>query len=165
MAATAVPIQSSRNQLQAWFEQKATTDPVFRRNLLANPTLTLGGLFGKQVPPGIKVIALEETATDVYLVHRYEGSMEPFEANLSQAILMSRAIHALAMSEEAVWDQIKANPKQFVTQRLGMQLGPSVVVHAVEEDANTIYLVLHNNDHYANWTPPQELMQKIPIKK
>jgi hypothetical protein len=46
---------------------KALSDPIFRKKLIADPTGTLRGA-GIDVPAGVSVQVVEETATSVYLV-------------------------------------------------------------------------------------------------
>lgn len=58
----------STDSLKASIIQKAWEDPQFKAKLLADPKSALKDAFGLDVPEGIEVNAVEETASRYYLV-------------------------------------------------------------------------------------------------
>jgi hypothetical protein len=58
----------SRASAEAHVIERATRDPEFRRELLADPRTTLEKMFRTTLPGGIEIRVLEETAQLVYLV-------------------------------------------------------------------------------------------------
>jgi len=160
-----MPVEGSRCALQAWFEKRAAADAQLRAQFLNNSNAALERLAGKHLPPGIKIVFLEESPQTVYLVRRFEGAMEPFEPETGNAQLLSRSLHALALAEDNFWNGVKADPRKLLAERLALQLGPQTKVEILEEDANTAYFVLHHDDHYRNWKPPAPVMSQVRIKK
>jgi hypothetical protein len=59
---------TTRKEGEAFLIERAQTDEAFRRELIANPSATISKTFGIQLPPGLKVTVLEESARQVYLV-------------------------------------------------------------------------------------------------
>jgi hypothetical protein len=164
MAEEKMPINGSRCSLQAWLENHAKTDNNFRRDFLSSAPATLEKLVGKRIPAGLKVLAFEESPQTLYLVRRFYGAMEPFEPETGQSQLLSRSIHALTLDDETFWEQIKGDPKRILAERLALQLAAQIKTHVLEEDEDTVYLILHHDEHYKTWTPPPEVMQKVQIK-
>ncbi len=58
----------STDSLKSKIIQKAWEDPQFKAKLLADPKSALKDEFGLDVPEGIEVTAVEETASRYYLV-------------------------------------------------------------------------------------------------
>jgi hypothetical protein len=54
--------------VQAQTIERASRDPVFRQNLLSDPTGTLEREFGVSMPAGTRITVVEETPNTVYLV-------------------------------------------------------------------------------------------------
>ena len=158
------PVGASRNALEAWLAAAATTDATLRANLLRNTHATLEQLVGRKVPTGIKVVAIEEVPTDLYLVRRFEAATEPVEAEGTEAQLLRTSIHAIAMDEEGFWEKLANNPKAVLADRLALKL-PPVNVHVLDETSNSAYLVLHHSLHLQGWRPPPAVMQRIAARK
>ena len=159
------PVGASRNALEAWLAAAATTDATLRANLLRNTHATLEQLVGRKVPTGIKVVAIEEVPTDLYLVRRFEAATEPVEAEGTEAQLLRASIHAIAMDEEGFWEKLANNPKAVLADRLVLKLPSPVNVHVLDETASTVYLVLHHTPHLQGWRPPPAVMQRIAARK
>jgi hypothetical protein len=81
------PMGASRNGLEAWFAAAVAADANLRQELLHNTQTTLEHLFGRKKPDDIKIVAVEEVATDLYIVRRFEGATEPVEADGTDAQL------------------------------------------------------------------------------
>jgi hypothetical protein len=159
------PVGASRNALEAWLAGAVDADASLRNNVLHSTHPTLAKIVGRNVPAAIKVTAVEETPTDVYIVRRFEGGMEPVEPQGTQAQMLRTSIHTIAMDNEGFWEQLGANPKPLLEQHLALKLAPEVNVHVLTENATTAYLVLHHPAHLQAWKPPAEVMAHIPVKK
>jgi hypothetical protein len=159
------PIGASRNALEAWLAHAADQDSGLRNNVLRNTHATLQQLVGRPVPGDIKVVAMEEAATDLYVVRRFEGATEPVEADSTDAQVLRSAIHAIAVDEEGFWDKLTGNPKAVLAERLALNLPPQVQMHVLNEDPHTAYLVLHHAEHLKAWTLPAPLRQRIGLRK
>jgi len=159
------PIGASRNALEAWLAAAAATDATLRANMLRNTHATLEQLVGRKVPADIKVMAIEEVPTDLYLVRRFEAATEPVEAEGTQAQLLRTSIHTIAMEEEGFWEKLATDPKAVLADRLALKLPSPVNVHVLDETANTAYLVLHHTPHLQGWRPPPAVMQRIAARK
>jgi hypothetical protein len=159
------PVGASRNTLESWLASAAGMDPALRTNVLNNTHATLAQLVGRDVPSDIRVFAMEEQPTDLYIVRRFEGGTEPLESDVTQAQLLRTSIHTLAMEQEGFWEKVAANPKPVLEQTLALKLPPTVSVHVLTENANTAYLVLHHPPHLQTWSPPPAVMHKIAVKK
>jgi hypothetical protein len=59
---------TTRKEGEALLIEKAEKDEAFRRELVANPSKIISKTFGIELPPGLKVTVLEESARQVYLV-------------------------------------------------------------------------------------------------
>lgn len=159
------PVGASRNALEAWLASAVEADADLLSSLLQNTHPTLAQIVGRAVPADIKVTAVAETPTDLYIVRRFEGGTEPAEAQGTQAQLLRTAIHTIAMDEEGFWDKIANTPKPVLQQRLGLTVPPEVNVKVLTETTNSAYLVVHHPAHLAAWTPPVEVMKRVPVKK
>jgi hypothetical protein len=159
------PMGASRNGLEAWFAAAVAADANLRQELLRNTQTTLEHLFGRKKPDGIKIVAVEEVVTDLYIVRRFEGATEPVEAEGTDAQLLRSSIHAIAMEEEGFWEKLAANPEAVLAERLELKLPPQVNVHVLDETASTAYLVLHEPAHLQGWRPPPAVRQKIAVRK
>lgn len=49
-------------------QQMAATDEAFRRKLLADPRAAIAGMLGRELPAGLKVQVIEETANSHVIV-------------------------------------------------------------------------------------------------
>jgi hypothetical protein len=160
------PIGASRNALEAWLAAAVTTNAALRDNILRNTHATLEQLVGRKVPGDVKVTAIEELPTDLYIVRRFEGATEPVEAEGTETQILRSSIHAIAMDEEGFWEKLAGDPKTVLAERLALRLPPEVkVVHVLDETANNAYLVLHHAPHLQAWQPPPAIRQKIAVKK
>jgi hypothetical protein len=159
------PIGASRNALEAWLAAAVATDATLRENVLHNTNATLEQLVGRKIPGDIRVVAIEEVPTDLYLVRRFEASTEPVEAEGTEAQLLRSSIHAIAMDEEGFWEKLAANPKAVLADRLALKLPPQVNVHVLDETTSTAYLVLHHAPLLQGWRPPAAVMQRVAAKK
>jgi hypothetical protein len=159
------PIGASRNALEAWLAAAVAADATLRANVLRSTHPTLEQLVGRKIPADVKVVAIEEVPTDLYLVRRFEAATEPVEAEGTEAQLLRASIHAIAMDEEGFWENLAANPKAVLADRLALKLPPQVNVHVLDETANTAYLVLHLPTHLQGWQPPPAVMQRIAARK
>jgi hypothetical protein len=59
---------ATRQEGEALLIEKARTDEAFRQELIANPSSTINRFFGVQLPAGLTVTVVEESARQVYLV-------------------------------------------------------------------------------------------------
>ena len=57
----------NRSSLEAQIRERAQRDPEFRAGLLSDLNATLSEAFGIEVPAGVTVRVIEETATEVVL--------------------------------------------------------------------------------------------------
>lgn len=159
------PVGASRNALEAWLAAAVTANAALRENILRNTHATLEQLVGRKVPGDVKVVAVEEVPTDLYIVRRFEGATEPAEADGSEAQWLRSSIHVIAMDEEGFWEKLAGNPKTVLAERLALRLPPNVNVHVLDETANTAYLVLHHPPHLQAWQPPPAVRQRIAVRR
>jgi len=159
------PVGASRNTLEHWLAGATDADANLRESVLRNTHPTLAQLVGRNVPADIKVVAIEEVPTELYIVRRFEAATEPVEADGSQAQILRSSVHALAMDEAGFWEKLAGDPKTVLAERLALKLPPQVNVHVLTEDANTAYLVLHHPPHLQVWQPPVALLQRLAVKR
>ena len=57
-----------RNEMQAQLVERASRDPAFRQELLANPKAVITREYGLAIPASVEVRVVEETPTMGYLV-------------------------------------------------------------------------------------------------
>jgi hypothetical protein len=158
------PEDASRNALEAWISASADADPGLRQTLLHSTGPALEQLFGRKPPADLRVIAVEESPADLYLVRRFDAPDEPPEPDSAPAQVLRTAVHALAMEEPGFWGKLQATPKAVLAQRLALSLPQGVKAHVLEEDAQTAYLVLPHPPHLAAWHPPPEVVKRLPVK-
>jgi hypothetical protein len=159
------PVGASRNKLEAWLQAEAQANATLQDEVLRNTHTTLAQLVGRAVPPGIKVTAIAEIPTDLYLVRRFEAATEPVDADGTGAQVLRSSVHMLAMEDERLWDQLAANPKPVLAQRLGLDLPASVNVHVLTETAQDTFLVLHHPPHLAAWRPPAPILARLGLAR
>jgi hypothetical protein len=159
------PVGASRNVLEAWLQGQTQANPALQDEVLRNTHTTLAQLVGRPVPPGLKVNAIQEVPTDLYLVRRFDGAMEPVDADGTGAQVLRTSVHLMAMEDERLWDQLAANPRPILAERLGLNLPSSVNVHVLTEDAQNAYLVLHHPPHLAAWRPPATMLAKLGLAR
>ena len=159
------PVGASRNALELWLAAAVEADTTLRNNVLHNTHATLEQLVGRKVPGDIKVVAIEEVPTDLYLVRRFEGAVEPAEPEGTEAQMLRTSIHVIAMQQPGFWEKVAENPKAVLAAELRLNLPPQVNVHVLDETANLAYLVLHHPPHLQGWQPPPAIRQQIMLKR
>jgi len=64
-------------EMQAQLVERASRDPAFRQELLANPKAVIAREFGLQIPASVEVRVVEETPAAAYLVLPDACSLNP----------------------------------------------------------------------------------------
>ncbi len=159
------PVGASRNALEAWLKTETSANPALQDEVLRNTHTTLAQLVGHPVPPGIKVTAIAEAPNDLYLVRRFDGAMETVDAESTDAQLLRTSIHLMALEDERLWEQLAANPKPILAQRLGLNLPANVGVHVLTEDPQNAFLVLHHPAHLQSWRPPAPMLARLGLAR
>ena len=94
----------TRGGIQDKVAQKAT-DPAFRKSLMANPKASLEKVLGAEIPKGVNVKVLEESADTYYVVlpHTTKEGAELDDASLEKVAggMMDKAKCSASMSPPA----------------------------------------------------------------
>jgi hypothetical protein len=125
-------------ELSAQLIGRAWKDPIFKQALLENPAGALAQFLDFQLPPGLSLTVVEETATALYIVlptsaeaanHRDRPAVE--------AQIVARALHDAAFRRALL-----ADPAGELQQAFGMHLPSTMTVQVLVETPTTSYLVL-----------------------
>jgi hypothetical protein len=125
-------------ELTAQLIERAWKDPIFKQALLENPAGALGQFMDFQLPSGLDLMVVEETATTLALV--LPASAEAAEGRERPAIeaqIVARALHDATFRQALLVD-----PAGALQQAFGMHLPSTMTVQVLEETPTTAYLVL-----------------------
>lgn len=116
---------------------KAWTDPVFKQHLLANPHEVVTREFGIDLPAGLAVKVLEDTADTVHLV-----LVDPADLLDEEKAGPKAAILAKAWAEPDFKKALLADPAAALMKAFGAKVLPGMRLRAVEQTSDHVYAVL-----------------------
>jgi hypothetical protein len=125
-------------ELSAQLIGRAWKDPIFKQALLENPAGALGQFMDFQLPSGLDLVVVEETATTLSLV--LPASAEAAEGRERPAIeaqIVARALHDATFRQALLVD-----PAGALQHAFGMHFPSTMTVQVLEETPTTAYLVL-----------------------
>jgi hypothetical protein len=125
-------------ELSAQLIGRAWKDPIFKQALLEDPAGALAQFMDFQLPPGLRLVVVEETATTLSIV--LPASAEAADRRERPAIeaqIVARALHDAAFCQTLL-----ADPAGALQQAFGMHLPSTMTVQVLVETPTTAYLVL-----------------------
>jgi hypothetical protein len=159
-----LPAGASRSMHETLVVAAVAANAALRNTLLHNPTAALQEMIGKKPPTGVKIVVVEETPDDLYILHRFERSIEPYEPATGPAHLLRSAIHVASMEDLAFKARLDVDPKGTLAREMGLRLGPNVKVHIMQEGPSIAYLILPHAPHLQGWRPPAAVAVRIAVK-
>jgi hypothetical protein len=116
---------------------KAWADPAYRRALVANPKEVVAREFAIDIPAGLAVTILEDTADIVHLV-----LVDPADLPDEEKAGPKAAILAKAWTDPAFRKTLLADPAAALTSTFGAQIRPGVRIKVVEQTDDHMYGVI-----------------------
>jgi hypothetical protein len=125
-------------ELTAQLIGRAWKDPIFKQALLEDPAGALAQFLDVQLPPGLHLTVVEETATTLYIVLPANAEAANHrDRPAAEAQIVARALHDAAFRQALL-----ADPAGALQQAFGMHLPSTMTVHVLVETLTTSYLVL-----------------------
>jgi hypothetical protein len=133
-----IPEALLTHELTAQLIGRAWKDPIFKQALLENPAGALAQFMDFQLPPGLNLTVVEETATALYIVLPIGAeAASQRDRPAIEAQIVARALH-----DGAFRQALLADPAGALQQAFGMHLPSTITVHVLVETPTISYLVL-----------------------
>jgi len=116
---------------------KAWTDPAYRRALVTNPQEVIAREFAVDLPAGLAVTVLEDSADTVHLV-----LVDPADLPDEEKAGHKAAILAKAWTDPAFRKALLADPAAALAAAFEAKIRPGVRVNVVEQTPDHVYAVI-----------------------
>lgn len=116
---------------------KAWTDPAYRKALVANPKEVVAREFAVDLPAGLAVTVLEDSADTIHLV-----LVDPADLPDEEKAGLKAAVLAKAWTDPAFRKALLADPAAALTAAFDAKIRPGVRVTVVEQTPDHVYAVI-----------------------
>lgn len=130
---------------------RATSEAKYRTALLADPERMLSAEqllldYHRVLPPGKRLVVVEETDTQLYLVPPKKHSKLIVQAELANDPVLD--LIAWAMTNEKGKEALKRDTRAFIRRRLDVDLGDEVTITVLEDTEEAEHVVLPQSVAY-----------------
>jgi hypothetical protein len=116
---------------------KAWADPTYRQSLVKNPKEVIAREFAVDLPDGLAVTVLEDTADTIHLI-----LVDPADLPEEEKAGPRTAILAKAWTDSAFKKALLADPAAAIKEAFGATVLPGVCLKAVEQTDNRVYITI-----------------------